>query len=355
MALFAKKKKSQPLIDPELAGKTFEFLTVDQAYYGLLTLKENGEIEGYKHPNEASWGLADGNMVMYSDRGEITSRFPTKVRLADGALCLRGSVENGDPSIVQLLIERPPNDTVLHELSREIFSGETPFSNADPSSADDKYPHTNIDPEIIGCVLELVKPRLWLEIGSMLGGSAIKTADEIKRRNQEVALVCVDPFTGDADMWRWDRARRAVGLWQFLNLKDGQPRILQRFLANVRAAGHDDLILPIPVSSIVGLKLLKRLHAERRLSILPQVIYLDSAHEPDETLLELQECWSVLEKGGVLMGDDWNWGAVRRDVLKFACSVQVDVGQTQKMKSLHPSFTELEGILLDRNLWMLCK
>ena len=50
----------------------------------------------------------------------------------------------------------------------------------------------------------------------------------------------------------------------------------------------------------------------------PDVIYLDSAHEVEETLIEVKLAYSVLKPYGILFGDDWAWDGVRHDVVKFA-------------------------------------
>jgi len=60
-----------------------------------------------------------------------------------------------------------------------------------------------------------------------------------------------------------------------------------------------------------------RLVARQHLPVAPQVIYLDSAHEKGETLLELHTAFRALSPGGVLFGDDTAWPAVRHDVLAF--------------------------------------
>ncbi len=126
----------------------------------------------------------------------------------------------------------------------------------------------------------------------------------------------------------------------------GRPTIYDRFLENLVAAGDADIVLPIAATSIVGIKLLRQLARERRLSQLPTVIYLDSAHEPDETLLELQNCWNLLEPGGVLMGDDWVWEPVRNDLLRFVQTVQIESTGRQRLAEWHRHFAEQDGILL---------
>ncbi len=244
---------------------------------------------------------------------------------------------------------------VVANLRTELYDGDDPLAYADTRYIDHGYPHTNLQPDLIASVLDTIKPRFWLELGSMLGGSAIRAAEVIKSHGATTEIVCIDPFTGDVNMWAWERPKKVASEWQFLRLERGRPTIYDRFLANVMAAGHADIIMPIVATSIVGIKLLRRLVDEQRLGILPSVIYLDSAHEPDETLLELQNCWNLLEPGGVLMGDDWEWAQVRNDVIRFVQMVQIDSSGSQRLAERHKHFTEQNNILLDRGQWVLVK
>ena len=136
-------------------------------------------------------------------------------------------------------------------------------------------------------------------------------------------------------MWeRFKIDREAGRRFSFLNATEGQPRIFERFLANTMAAGFSDRVLPLRLTSLVGMRLLQRLHRVThnlsgvarppRLPHVPQIIYLDSAHEAGETLMELGAAWELLEThGGVIFGDDWQWPAVRRDVSWMASCVEV--------------------------------
>ena len=47
------------------------------------------------------------------------------------------------------------------------------------------------------------------------------------------------------------------------------------------------------------------------------VIYVDSAHELGETLVELHMFYLLLRPGGLLMGDDLEWPAVAHNVKLF--------------------------------------
>ena len=107
---------------------------------------------------------------------------------------------------------------------------------------------------------------------------------------------------------------------------------------------------------IVGAKLLKRLAAQDRLSSLPDVIYLDSAHEPDETFLELTSCWDLLRPGGVLLGDDWGWEAISADVTRFAGTVSTSQDGMRRLAERHGPCTQEHGVLLlDHGQWAMVK
>jgi len=94
------------------------------------------------------------------------------------------------------------------------------------------------------------------------------------------------------------------------------------------------------------------MHELCRLSQLPQVIYLDIAHEEHETLIELQLAWDILSPGGVLFGDDWNWDAVRDDVTKFAKTIpKVDEEMGKKWKAQATD----GNVMLFGEQWLLYK
>ena len=125
-------------------------------------------------------------------------------------------------------------------------------------------------------------------------------------------------------MWLWampeysrDPAKVLQGS-NYLRLQRGQPTVYERFLANVKAAGLSSMVMPLRVSSIVGMRLLQHLYAHGRLSHLPQAMYIDSAHELGETMQELWIAWQTLpDAGGVLYGDDFQFKAVLNDVAEF--------------------------------------
>lgn len=276
---------------------------------------------------------------------------PRRQRDGNSRIADRQASDPSPTALVATPERRTPRDDLLHEL----WAGESPFDFADVRHVDDGYPDTYLPVELVEALLTEWRPRFWLELGTALGGSALRTAVSVKALGLETSICCIDAFTGDVNMWSWEKGRRERGDWRYLRLEAGRQTMYERFLANVHAAGHGDLIVPLPCTTLVGLRLLRLMHEEERLSQLPRVIYLDGAHEPGETLLELRSAWLTLEPGGVLFGDDWLWPSVRGDVQAFAGTVEVDASRLVAMLRRFPE-SELAGnVFLYGGHWALFK
>jgi len=191
------------------------------------------------------------------------------------------------------------------------------FTNPYGLTAHMDYPHSSMwlegDKVMDRVFAELGRDgiKFIVEAGSMHGGSAIRMAIELDKRGlRDVPILCIDPWTGDLNMW----LNRVV--WEHLNVKDGRATTYDQFMVNVQKAITDKSIAPhhitpFPVSSVIGARWLQAT------GFTPQLIYLDSAHEVDETYYELCLYYNLLEPGGILMGDDYGWEAVRLDVDRF--------------------------------------
>jgi len=180
------------------------------------------------------------------------------------------------------------------------------------------YPHSNLLAEFFADLLDALAPeggpRFIVEVGSLHGHSAIQMATVLDRLGfTEVPILCIDPFTGDTNMWFNYQQDASVGGW--VNIIDGQMTVFDQFMANVQFALTRTLtahhILPFRATSSVGAKWLQQA------GFTPDLIFLDSAHEEDETFLEITFFYRILLPGGILFGDDYGWTAVKRDVHRF--------------------------------------
>ena len=243
---------------------------------------------------------------------------------------------------------------MINELLSNLYSNNSPYLSCEEKYVDNGYPHTNILYDLLQILFTNIEPTYIVECGSMLGGSAIRMAETLRNNNKSNEIICVDPFTGDVNMWDWERNNG----WKFLRLENGIPTIYKRFLANCKYSGFENKILPINATTSVGIKLLQRLCIQNRISSLPNYIYLDSAHEKDETFIELSLCWNCLINNGILFGDDWQWEAVKEDVIKFSDTIK-DTSNYENLNKIHKLINNSQifnnNILLYNGQWVLFK
>lgn len=321
-----------------------------------LVLSPAGFITGYKHPNETSWRYHNGYLDFYGMDGKITTRFDCISNLVENRVTLSGRHLVGEIDLRHTLTG-DLLEPIIRDLRNEIYSGGDPFKAANLKYVDKGYPHSNLAkvPQFVDAIMTIMRPSFWLEIGSMLGGSLIAAATSARRLSVNVAFVAIDPFCGDVNMWAWEKGLNARGAWSFLGLEDGVPTIHKRFLANVVESGLHRNVIPIPATSIVGMRLLLRLKSEGRIGSLPEVIYLDSAHEFDETFIELKTAWRLLPSGGIIVGDDWSWEAIEAEVTNFARTVSQNEALLRRIATSLPGCFFQNGILCYRGQWIIAK
>lgn len=248
---------------------------------------------------------------------------------------------------------------MIQELIEILYFGISPYESCDISYIDHNYPHTNIKRKLLKALFRNMDLTYIVECGSMLGNSAIIMNEELKSINKNIDIICIDPFTGDVNMWEWERENYLNHKWRFLGLEKGVPSIFKRFLANCKSKKLDQEILPINCTTSVGLRLLQRLYNNHKISQLPNCIYLDSAHEPNETFCEISLCWETILNKGIVFGDDWNWDAVREDVIRFIKNLDDKHINYIKMKEINDALPGSEifnkRVLLYENQWILFK
>lgn len=171
---------------------------------------------------------------------------------------------------------------------------------------------THLNPKIVRSIIQHVTEaskidlNFIVEIGSFIGMSTINMAKVTLEHQLKPLILCIDTWLGDMNMWINKEVYGA------LSPVNGRPQVYEQFVANVIGHNFTNIILPFSTTSILGARFLHIFNFR------PQVIFLDSAHEQGETLIELALFWPLLQPGGILVGDDWYWKTVRCDVKKFA-------------------------------------
>lgn len=151
----------------------------------------------------------------------------------------------------------------------------------------------NYDREYFPKIMEEVRPKTILEVGSWLGGSAIRMATIAQNyvAPEDLEVVCIDTWLGASEFWskQEDSSRD-------LKLVNGYPSVYYDFLSNVFNAQLQNIITPFPISSSAGLKFLIRNGVRFDLA------YIDGSHDYEDVVNDIKLARQVAP---VLFGDDF--------------------------------------------------
>lgn len=149
-----------------------------------------------------------------------------------------------------------------------------------------------------------IKPKLIIEVGTWLGGSAINMARIARALQLETHIVCVDTWTGDAGAVEQNLPQPAT--------MGGFPVAYAQFISNVLDAGLQDMITPSPQVSTLAAWMF------RSWGVQAQLIYVDATHEEEDVYADCKNYWPLIDLGGVMFGDDYGCEAVQKGVERFA-------------------------------------
>ena len=143
-------------------------------------------------------------------------------------------------------------------------------------------------------VIEKLKPKTIIEVGSWKGRSAIHMTQLalLHCDARELEVVCVDTWLGSVEHW--------VDNIDFKNfMRNGRSRLYEQFLSNVIHKGLQNNITPFPIDSINAYEVCAKL------GIVADLIYIDAGHDYTSVCNDLFNWSSILREGGYLIGDDW--------------------------------------------------
>lgn len=201
-----------------------------------------------------------------------------------------------------------------------VYAGFDPFGYIDELNGGEIYP-------IVAQIVEGLKPKLAIEVGSWKGKSAIHLASAMCGAGENVAVVCVDTWLGSDPVHAW--RFRDDPVWGMQGrFKNGYPTLYYQFLANVMIAGYQDVIVPFPNTSHVAAGWFAHENIQA------DYIYIDGCHDEDFVYLDLVDYWPLLKPGGVMVGDDYsaNWSGVVCGVGRFARENKLTIYQAEGEK-----------------------
>lgn len=143
-------------------------------------------------------------------------------------------------------------------------------------------------------IVEL-RPRVIVEVGTFLGGSAIHMAKLLRWQGLDACVVCVDTWLAEKTLWLNPEWR------PHLRHRYGRPEFYRSFMANVLAAGVQSYIIPLSMDSAGAGRFLAQV------GISAEMIYIDGSHEAGEVYRDLALYYdNVLSPGGYLIADDYD-------------------------------------------------
>lgn len=175
----------------------------------------------------------------------------------------------------------------MNEINQNIYKNFTPLP--------EKLSGWGSNDPFFKKILLEINPNLIVEVGTWLGGSAINMANICKKNNLNCnKIYCIDTWLGAEEFWTYYSNTPERNL----NCLHGFPQIYYQFLSNVVHNNVQDLIQPIPNTSVIGFEILKYK------KINPDLIYIDGSHLEDDVYQDIKNYYSILNKGGVIFGDD---------------------------------------------------
>lgn len=181
-----------------------------------------------------------------------------------------------------------------------------------------------------------------LEVGSWAGGSVLTWAEALKDSQQRAAtIVCVDgwkPFTLAG-------ARPDVPLYQQMGQALSNDTIFGLFWHNVRAAGHDNIVIPMRGFSQQVLPLL----ADESFDL----AFIDGNHTYNHVLADLRAATRLVRDGGILCGDDLELQSFQIDLAHAQSQTESDyIKDPHTDQHYHPGVTLAVSELFGRvNAW----
>jgi hypothetical protein len=141
-------------------------------------------------------------------------------------------------------------------------------------------------------IVHFLKPKRILEIGSFEGRSTVFMLEKSSEFN-EVEIICVDTWTGGSEHISID----------FTSVES---RFDDNVTIGLRNCRNSSTITKLKGTSRYQLP--KLMSSEQKFDL----VYLDGSHEPPDVLFDLVCSFQMLNKGGVLIADDYKWSPLPR-------------------------------------------
>ncbi|XP_004308283.1 PREDICTED: uncharacterized protein LOC101310269 [Fragaria vesca subsp. vesca] len=205
-----------------------------------------------------------------------------------------------------------PPQLVRQTLLDLVFNSTSPFVNFPPPHVKSllrakRVKGLGLNGAVFEHLIEEVKPRTIIEVGTFLGASAIHMVDLTRKLGLQTQILCVDDFRA----WPGFRDR-----FKDIKMINGDVLLMYQFMQNIVSANATESVLPIPFSTGSVLDKLCEW------GIFGDLIEVDAGYDFNSAWSDINRAYRILKPGGVLFGHDYFTAeddrGVRRAVALFA-------------------------------------
>lgn len=165
----------------------------------------------------------------------------------------------------------------------------------------------------MGSILDKYNPSVIIEIGSYLGWSAMGMAKKLKEQRKDGVIICIDTWMGGHESFESILKNQSP-----IKRKNGYPTFYYNFLANMIYNKVQDVVIPFAYPSTVASHILKRVLDHNK--IIVDMVYIDGSHIAQDVFMDCMNYYPILKSGGLMIGDDWQYEAVKHGVTEFSRS-----------------------------------
>ncbi|GMY09063.1 S-adenosyl-L-methionine-dependent methyltransferase [Fagus crenata] len=205
-----------------------------------------------------------------------------------------------------------PPQLVRQTILNRVYNATSPFDNFPPAHVSTLLRTQRIkgwgsNGAVFENLINKIKPRTIIEVGTFLGASAIHMAGLTRQLGLQTLILCIDDFRG----WPGFRDR-----FKDIKMVNGDVLLMYQFMQNLVSVNATDYVLPVPFSTASGLDMLCEL------GVYADLIEVDAGHDFISAWSDINRAYRLLRPGGVIFGHDYFTAAddrgVRRAVNLFA-------------------------------------
>lgn len=196
-------------------------------------------------------------------------------------------------------------EAVRKFLIDELFDGVSPYENFPPKEVafllqPERIKGWGSEKTVFRRLMEEVRPRVMIELGSFLGASATHMGSIARELGLKTDIFCFDDFRG----WPGFRSGDLSDIKQ----QHGNVMLMNQFMQNVVYRNVTEHILPVPFGTVASLS------SFCKWGIYADLIEVDASHDFHSAWADINIAFQLLRPGGVMFGHDYQTAADKRGV-----------------------------------------